>query len=559
MVAVPFVLVLALMSSTAVVARPKINGHTGLVAYFKQKITPKSYGISTKSVYEWIPPSESASAPTCDRNSVKIGLSHILKKLRLKSNEFKVKTSFTDRSGTTHLYGVPLYLGFPIGNLHAAVHVKNGHVLFYSATIIDDKESTKGTSSIPESTAEKSSEEAVKAAVDCLKVPFYHDTAPVKELYVLDDGGYSTSVVVSKEDFKWGFTYKAIELPDKNPRDGVSEIVDPENLQTSPNGWTEGYRLKGNNVEAKSKRCKTLKTTTKGMFDVELNHISPPQTPKSTAIGVINAFYVANMVHDVLYLYGFNEQAGNFQLDNFGKGGRGGDQIIINVQDSKEANNAYFSTPPDGQPGVLDLHIFTATNPHRDSALDNTIIVHELAHGLSGRLTGGAWTNMCMAETESKGLSEGYSDIAALIFTAKPEDTRNTKKVIGEYVKGDPRGSRKYPYTTDMDVNHLVYQDAVGEEQRHALGEIWAVMLLEVYWNLVDKYGFSANLHDATQNKGNIIFLQLLVGTLMIQPCNPTFESARVAMLAADDAYYGGIHKHLIRQGFAKRGLGSIS
>ncbi|KAH9263661.1 hypothetical protein BASA83_012931 [Batrachochytrium salamandrivorans] len=110
-----------------------------------------------------------------------------------------------------------------------------------------------------------------------------------------------------------------------------------------------------------------------------------------------------------------------------------------------------------------------------------------------------------------------------------------------------------------MKVNPLAYQDVAGEKQRHALGEIWAVMLFEVYWNFVDAYGFSANLHDATQKEGNIIFLQLLVGTLMIQPCNPTFIFAYHAMLAADDVYYGGVHKHLIIKGFAKRGLGSIS
>ncbi|KAH6568157.1 hypothetical protein BASA62_005624 [Batrachochytrium salamandrivorans] len=150
-------------------------------------------------------------------------------------------------------------------------------------------------------------------------------------------------------------------------------------------------------------------------------------------------------------------------------------------------------------PGVLNLHIFTATKPNRDPALDNTILTHELTHGVSERLTGGAQTKMCMSKIESRGLSEGYSDMMALIFTAKPEDTRNTKKVMGEYVEGDSKRSQK----------------------------------------------------------GNIIFLQLFVGTLMIQPCNPTFESAYDAMLAADDAYYGGIHKHLIRKGFAKRGLGS--
>ncbi|KAH9264196.1 hypothetical protein BASA83_012336 [Batrachochytrium salamandrivorans] len=66
--------------------------------------------------------------------------------------------------------------------------------------------------------------------------------------------------------------------------------------------------------------------------------------------------------------------------------------------------------------------------------------------------------------------------------------------------------------------NGIILIDAVGEKERHNLGEIWTTMLLEVYWNLVEEYGFSANLHDATQKKGNIIFLQLFVGTLMIQP-----------------------------------------
>ncbi|KAH6560976.1 hypothetical protein BASA62_010139 [Batrachochytrium salamandrivorans] len=107
-----------------------------------------------------------------------------------------------------------------------------------------------------------------------------------------------------------------------------------------------------------------------------------------------------------------------------------------------------------------------------------------------------------------------------------------------------------------MEVNPLTYKDVAGEKAIHRLGEIWASLLLEVYWNLVDEYGFSANLHDATQKKGNIMFLQLFVATLMIQPCGPTFISARDAMLAADDAYYGGVNKCFILKGFAKRGLG---
>ncbi|KAH6562663.1 hypothetical protein BASA60_011033 [Batrachochytrium salamandrivorans] len=369
----------------------------------------------------------------------------------------------------------------------------------------------------------------------------------------------NTGAIVSKKDVKRDFTYTAIELPNESFNDGFSTVVNPENLKSSPNGWTEGYKLKGNNALVKFKRGKTLKTTIRGRFDGVFDPVLPPQTPKNLEAGAVNAFYAANMVHDVLYPYGFNEPAGNFQRDNFNRGGRGGDPVIINVQNSERENYVSFDTFPDGYPGVLNLHISTTTNPNRDSALDNTVMIHELTHGLSSRLTGGAQTKMCMTETESRGLGEGYSDMVALIFTTKPEDTRNTIKVIAEYVEGDQRGNRRYPYTTNMRINPLKYQDSIGEKDMHNLGTIWASLLFEVYWSLVNAYGFSANLHDATQKKGNIIFLQLFVRTLMIQPCNPTFESAYDAMLVADDVYYGGIHKHLIRKGFVKRGLDSVS
>ncbi|KAH6600963.1 hypothetical protein BASA50_001968 [Batrachochytrium salamandrivorans] len=556
MVAVSFVLVLALVSST-VVAQPGTNGFTETLACFRQWLTLAPPKLFTESVHEWIPLEEETPTPTSDQDPADIGLSYILQQLNIQPDEFTRRTNFTDSFGVTHLYGMPLHQGLLIEDLHAAAHIKN------------------------ESTVKISSRKAVKAAVDCLGVPFYNAIAPVMESYETDNGkilvwvfqlrdnpttqwievkvDINTGDIVSKEDVKRDFTYTVIKLPNENAHDGVSKILSPENLQASPNGWTDGFELKGNNVLVNYKKDKTFGTSTRGIFSGVFDPTLPPQTPKNLVAGAINAFYVANMVHDVFYAYGFNEPAGNFQRDNFNRGGIAGDPVIINVQGSKKKNHADFNTPFDGRSGVLNLHIYTATNPNRDPALDNTILTHELGHGVSDRLTGGAQTKMCMMETESRGLSEGYSDMIAIIFTAKPEDTRNTKKVIAEYVRGISRGMRRYPYTTDMKVNPLKYQNAIGEKNPYNLGEIWATMLLEVYWNLVDAYGFSANLHDATQEEGNIIFLQLFVGTLMIQPCNPTFISAYHAMLVADDVYYGGIHKHLIREGFAKRGLGSIS
>ncbi|KAH9267902.1 hypothetical protein BASA83_009611 [Batrachochytrium salamandrivorans] len=376
MVAVSFVLVLALMSST-VVAQPGTDDSTKLF---------------TESVHRWIPLDEETPTPTSDQDPADIGLSYILQQLNIQPDEFTKRTSFTDRFGVTHF-----------------------QVFFYSATTIDDDHALKKRSpSPPESTVEMSSEDAVKAAVDCLGVPFYNAIAPVMESYETDNGkilvwkfqlrdnpttqwievkvNANTGNIVSKEDVKRDFTYTAIKLPNESPHDGFSRIVYPENLQASPNGWTDGYRLKGNNAEAKSKKYRTFKTTIRGRFKGAFDPTLPPQVSGNLVAGAVNAFYVTNMVHDVFYLYGFNEPAGNFQRDNFDRGGIGEDPVIINLQDSEIENHVSFDTFPDGHPGVLNLHIYTATNPNRDPALDNNAIIHELTHGLSSRLTGGAQT-----------------------------------------------------------------------------------------------------------------------------------------------------------------------
>jgi extracellular elastinolytic metalloproteinase len=57
----------------------------------------------------------------------------------------------------------------------------------------------------------------------------------------------------------------------------------------------------------------------------------------------VNAFYVVNSVHDITYIYGFNEQAFNFQRDNKGKGGRDSDPVKISVQSDSGSNNAAFN------------------------------------------------------------------------------------------------------------------------------------------------------------------------------------------------------------------------
>lgn len=56
--------------------------------------------------------------------------------------------------------------------------------------------------------------------------------------------------------------------------------------------------------------------------------------------------------------------------------------------------------------------IWNLTNPRRDAAMDNTIVVHEFAHGLTNRLVGGG-TARCLQGRIARGLGEGWSDFIA--------------------------------------------------------------------------------------------------------------------------------------------------
>ncbi|KAH9263723.1 hypothetical protein BASA83_012872 [Batrachochytrium salamandrivorans] len=130
------------------------------------------------------------------------------------------------------------------------------------------------------------------------------------------------------------------------------------------------------------------------------------------------------MFHDIMYQYGFNEQDGNFQYDNFGRGGKDRDDIEVYIHYNGFTSNADCFTLFDGQHGIILMGIYTTTRPNRDSVLDSSILAHELGHSLSDRLSGGALAMRCVTTMEARGMDEVYSDMIALVFTDKSTNTR---------------------------------------------------------------------------------------------------------------------------------------
>jgi extracellular elastinolytic metalloproteinase len=507
--------------------------------------------------------------------------------------------------------------------------------------------------------------------------------------------------------------YNVFAFPVESPIHGNRSILtNPADLQASPYGWldTNGATgqdytyTRGNNVwafdDSASDDTPQVSDSPDGgaslNFDFPFDPNAEPQVNRNSAI--VNLFYVNNALHDLFYRHGFNEQAGNFQSNNYSNGGVGNDEVYAQAIDGSGSNNANFSTPQDGGHGRMQMYVWdrsggnivTANGPgsvigtygasssdgngwggaitttpvtgdvvfvddgtsdgnlgcnpavndvagkivmvdrgvcefgrkaltvqegggiaciicnfadatvgmaagsvggqvtiptimmkktdcdllrqyagaglnisiaqpnisgpaQRDGDFDNGIIAHELHHGISNRLTGDGFS--CLGNAEQMG--EGWSDWASLIASVEPGDQGIDKRGVGAYaVYQEPNGVgiRSYAYSTDMSINPHVYADVAANPEVHALGEIWTCMVWDLYWAMVEKYGWNPDINNTTS--GNYRAIQLVVDGMKLQPCGPGFTDGRDAIMLADELNYNGADTCLISSVFARRGLG---
>nr|BAD01605.1 metalloprotease [Nannizzia gypsea] len=285
---------------------------------------------------------------------------------------------------------------------------------------------------------------------------------------------------------------------------------------------------------------------------------TPPSSYKDFSITQL--FYTTNRFHDLLYSFGFNEAAGNFQVNNGNKGGRGNDFAIVNAQDGSGTNNANFATPPDGSPGRMRMYNWTTARPNRDGCLEAGIVIHEYAHGLSNRLCGGPANSGCLNALESGGMGEGWGDFYATAIRLKPRDAKNTNYSMGAWAANNPKGIRAYLYSTNLQTNPYMYTSVNSLREVHQYGTVWATMLYDLMWALIEAHGntYSANpvFRNGVPQDGRHLAMKLVMDGMALQPCNPNFVQARDAIIDADRALTNSANKCTIWKAFAKRGLG---
>jgi extracellular elastinolytic metalloproteinase len=254
-------------------------------------------------------------------------------------------------------------------------------------------------------------------------------------------------------------------------------------------------------------------------------------------------------------------------VNNYGRGGVGGDDVQAEAQDGGGTNNANFSTPAaDGGRPRMQMYLWPSQTPVRDGDLDNGIIIHEYGHGVSNRLTGGPKTANCLTGNEQAG--EGWSDYLAITLTLDPAlDDPDEPRGMGTYAlfQDDRHGAgiRPRPYTRDMSIQPFTYDsiktdgwlNGTSLALPHGLGHGWAATLWDLDWDLIDKHGFNPNVYGAWDSGGNNRAIQYVIDGLKMQGCGPGLVVARGAIVAAADAL-GGEDTCTVWAAFARRGLG---
>lgn len=352
------------------------------------------------------------------------------------------------------------------------------------------------------------------------------------------------------------------DSPDKGPR--TLEVIydDAVNVRIAwPKGWLDADLTVGNNVVAQDDRAGDDEVTMgvmPGAIPGAPQLFDPGYTTDPAIdldLAVVNLFWGINRAHEHFYRLGFDEGAGNFQTDNFGRGGSGGDPVLADAQDSADtlfdaipgndvANNANFNTPSDGNSGRVQMYLWNNPAPLRDGDLDQDIVVHEFLHGVSTRLVGGRLDVSCLFSAQSGAMGEAWGDFFAGSMTNDAVVAEHSTQDFANGIRTAPMDADNYTYG---DLCTIAVIMGIPACEVHADGEIWAQALWEARAAFVAAYGLA---------RGRADFEQLTIDAMKLSPCNPSFLDMRDAILMADQHRFGGANYCRLWQVFAQTGMG---
>ena len=169
--------------------------------------------------------------------------------------------------------------------------------------------------------------------------------------------------------------YRVFAWPAESPNHAErSNVTDPSDANASPYGWhdvngsdgAEYTTTQGNNVFAKDDKSGNNGGGAYAQGGNDLHFVDSfnvAQNPANfTDAAITNLFYWNNIMHDVWYNYGFDEQSGNFQQNNYGNGGTAGDFVYADAQDGSGVGNANFSLTSDGVNPRMQMYLWNSSS-----------------------------------------------------------------------------------------------------------------------------------------------------------------------------------------------------
>ena len=150
--------------------------------------------------------------------------------------------------------------------------------------------------------------------------------------------------------------------------------MNPADRAASPFGWhdtngaagAEFTTTQGNNVHGlyrpqRRQHARCGQASPDGgpslVFDFPLDLTQEPPAYRPAA--VTNLFYWNNIIHDVMYGYGFDRGRRELPVQQLRQRWPGGDDVRAEAQDGSGLNNANFFTPPDGMRPRMQMFEWT--------------------------------------------------------------------------------------------------------------------------------------------------------------------------------------------------------
>lgn len=260
-----------------------------------------------------------------------------------------------------------------------------------------------------------------------------------------------------------------------------------------------------------------------------------------TNASITNVFYWLNRLHDMLYNWGFDESANNYQNTKFFVPSPN-PRVDVHVQHPGEGCNAHSGGPWINfgmcAPSGIDCWGAGPFNC-RDIAFEAPIFAHEFGHSIHFAL---------MTLSGAQYMGEGYADVFAITAFAEPGDDLFGSYPVGQWSFNNVNGIRRAPYSTDQTVFPYTYgtiKNTPGEI--YPIGEVWCNTVWMARANMVWKYGFQT---------GHPTMMKLVVDGMKLAPANPDFLDLRDAILLSDRINNAGVNQCILWDAFAKMGLG---